>query len=135
MITCRYCDSQHGDLLLCLPAKRVLDALWAHGQRFDMPTVEFPEPIYGADMLGPARVLVQQFVVKGATIEVAGTQRPTLIFTGQEMGGKVLPEWVYPGTPEEIGKAVDLVSDMAEMAIRRARGQLCGATQAPHGSA
>lgn len=123
LTVCRYCDNRHGDLLLCPPAKRVLDALYAQGQRFDMPTITFPEPITGADALGGSRVLVQQFVVKAAMIPVAGVNRPTLIFTGQEMGGRVLPEWVYPGTPEEIGKAKKLVSDMADLAIRTARGQ------------
>lgn len=131
MIDCRYCDSKHGGLLLCPPAKRVLDALYAQGQQFDMPSVEFPEPVYGAGMLGGSRVLVQQFVVKAGLIPVAEVVRPALIFTGRDASGGVLPEWVYPGTPDEIGNAVKFVKDMAAMAIRRAReSALCGVTPA-----
>lgn len=75
VITCRYCDERHGDLLLCAPAKRVLDALYAQGQRFDMPTVEFPEPVNHADAFGEGTVLVAQVVVKAATVPVAGVPR------------------------------------------------------------
>lgn len=121
LIDCRYCDSKHGDLLLCGPAKRMLDALLERGMRFDMPTIEFPEPIMGSDALGGGTVLVRQFVAKAALIEVAGVMRPALVFTGSDIDGRTLPNWVYPGTPEEIGRARDPVAEMAEMAIRRAR--------------
>lgn len=121
LISCRYCEAEHGDLLLCAPAKRVLDALYARGQRFDMPTIEFPEPIAGADMLGEDTVLVQQLVVMGATVPVADVPRPALIFTGRAMGNRVLPKWVYPGSPEEIRKASQLVADMADMSIKAAK--------------
>ena len=120
LIDCRYCDGKHGDLLLCDPAKRILDALYARGQRFDMPTVEFPEPIVGANGLGGDTVLVSQFVAKAALIEVAGVMRPTLVFTGSDSDGRPLPQWLYPRTPDEIGRCRDLVAEMAEMAIRRA---------------
>ena len=121
MITCPYCDSTHGDLLLCPPAKRVLDALLEQGMSFDMPTIEFPEPVTGAGVFGGSTVLVGQFVTKAAIIPVAGVPRPTLIFTGRDITGAVLPEWIYPGEPEAIRRASKLVSDMAEMSIRRAR--------------
>jgi hypothetical protein len=118
---CPYCATKHGDLLLCEPAKRVLDALAARGQRFDMPSIEFPEPIFGANALGDDTVLVRQFVVNAGLVGVAGVMRPVLVFTGSDMDGRPLPRWTYPGTPEEIGRVRDLVAEMAEMAIRRAR--------------
>ena len=55
---CRYCEQLHDAQYLCAPAKAVLDALCAQGQRFDMPTVEFPEPINHADAFGEDTVLV-----------------------------------------------------------------------------
>jgi hypothetical protein len=121
LIQCRYCDSRHGDLLLCAPAKKVLDALYAQGQRFDMPTVEFPEPVTGPGALGGNTVLVRQMVVKAATMPVAGVSRPVLIFTGRDLAESVLPEWVYPGDATDLRRTSKLVHDMTEMAIRRAR--------------
>ena len=118
---CRYCEQQHGPAVLCEPARRVLDALYAQGMRFDMPTVEFPEPINGADAFGPDTVLVAQVVVKAGIIPVAGVTRPVLVFTGRDSDGKVLPQWLYVASAGEIRKVVKLVADMGEMAIRRAR--------------
>jgi hypothetical protein len=120
IIHCRYCDSDHGDLLLCRPAKRVLDALYARGQRFDMPTVEFPDPITGPAALGDGTVLCAQIVAKGGILPVAGIPRPVLILTGQDITGNVLPQWVVPGEGPDLRRIAALVHDMAEMAIRRA---------------
>lgn len=120
LIQCPYCESEHGDLLLCQPAKRVLDALYERGQRFNMPTVEFPEPITGPGAFGGATTIVAQVVVKAGVTEVAGTMRPVLIFTGRDLAENVLPEWVYPATPGELRRVSKLVNDMTEMAIRRA---------------
>ena len=122
LVHCRYCDGDHGDLLLCAPAKRVLDALYARGQRFDMPTIEFPDAITGPDALGDGTVLCAQFVVKAGIIPVAGVSRPALIFTGQDIAGGVLPQWVLPGEGPDLRRTARLVRDMTEMAIRRARG-------------
>jgi hypothetical protein len=121
LVRCRYCENEHGDLLLCQPAKRVLDALLERGQRFDMPTIEFPEAIGGPGMLGPGTVLVRQLVAKAAILPVADVPRPTLILTGQDLAGNVLPEWVYPAGAGDLNRAAKLVSDMVEMAVRRAR--------------
>ena len=118
---CRYCDKRHGRQFLCDPAKRVLDALYAQGQRFDMPTVEFPEPISHADAFGHDTVLVAQVIVKAAVTPVAGVTRPVLIFTGRDSDGNLLPQWIYCGAPAEVRKIVKLFADMGEMAIRRAR--------------
>lgn len=120
LIRCRYCENEHGDLLLCDPAKRVLDALAERGQRFDMPTVEFPEPITGPGAFGDGTVIVAQVVAKAGVTEVAGVNRPVLILTGRDIAGNVLPEWVHPGDAEGLRKVSKLVSDMTEMAIRRA---------------
>ena len=120
---CRYCEQQHEPTLLCDPAKRVLDALYAQGQRFDMPAVEFPEPLNHADAFGDGTVLVAQVIVKAAITDVAGVNRPVLIFTGRDSDGKPLPNWLYCGAASEVRKIVKLVADMGEMAIRRAREQ------------
>lgn len=123
---CRYCEQHHDARFLCDPAKTVLDALYAQGQRFDMPTIEFPEPVNHADAFGDGTVLVAQVVVKAGIIPVAGVPRPVLIFTGRDMDGGVLPSWLFPGSPAEIKKVVQLVADMGTMAIRRARQQMTG---------
>lgn len=121
---CRFCDKEHPADFMCAPARKVLDALLERGTRFDMPTVEFDEPVEGvAAMLGDDTVLVRQFVAKAALLPVAGTPRPTLIFTGQDAEGRVLPQWVYPGSVQEIRQARRLVCDVADMAIRAARGR------------
>ena len=122
-VDCRYCDQRHSGQYLCGPAKTVLDALYAQGQRFDLPTVEFPEPINHADAFGQDTVLVAQVVVKAATTPVAGVPRPVLIFTGQDIDGQVLPNWLYPAAPPDIKRLVNLVADMGTLAISTARKQ------------
>lgn len=122
-IECPWCDAQHDDLLLCPPAKAVLDALYAAGTRYNMPTVEFSAPIHGAGMFGEGTVLLAQLVVKGATVPVAGIPRPALIFTGRDAQDRTLPSWIYPGAAADITAAARLVADMADMAIRAARTQ------------
>ena len=117
---CRYCTETHGDLLLCEPARKVLDALLERGMRFDMPTIEFPDPITTADAFGADTVIVANVVVKAGVTEVAGVNRPVLILTGQDIGGKVLPQWLYPGDADSLRRTSKLVDDMTEMAIRRA---------------
>lgn len=123
LMQCPWCEAEHGDLLLCPPAKRILDELYAQGTRYNMPTIEFSEPINGAGMFGSGTVLVAQLVLKAATIPVAGVPRPTLIFTGRDASDKPLPSWIYPGGPADIRAAVKLVSDTADMAIQAARKQ------------
>lgn len=120
---CRYCAEPHGSSLLCGPAKTVLDALYARGMRFDMPAIEFPEPLTHAGAFGAGTVVCRQVVVKAGVTEVAGVARPVLILTGQDLDGNVLPEWLYPADDEDLRRLVKLVTDMGEMAIRRARDQ------------
>ena len=120
LVHCRYCENEHGDLLLCAPAKRVLDALYARGQQFDMPTIEFPEAITGPDALGDGTVLCAHLVAKAGIIPVAGYPRPALILTGQDIAGNVLPQWIVPGEGPDLRRIATLVHDMTEMAIRRA---------------
>ena len=52
--------------------------------------------------------------------------RPVLIFTGRDIDGNVLPNWLYPASPPDIKRVVKLVSDMGTMAIRTARQQAGG---------
>jgi hypothetical protein len=122
---CRYCDQPHDGRFLCDPARRFLEA--EQGQRFDMPTMELDEPFLEADAFGAGTVLLKQLVVLAATVPVAGVPRPMLIFTGTDAEGKPLPRWLYPGAASEIRRAIKLVSDMGELAIRTARKQ-AGAT-------
>lgn len=119
---CRYCEKSHAPDLLCDPARRVLDALLERGQRFDMPTVEFPEAINHADAFGEDTVLVAGVVVKAAVTEVAGIPQPILIFTGTDIDGRPLPNWLYCASPPDMKRVMKLVTDMGTMAIRRARG-------------
>jgi hypothetical protein len=119
---CRYCEQEHESALLCDPARKVLDALLERGQRFDMPTVEFPEAINHADAFGENSVLVAGMVVKAAVTEVAGIPQPVLIFTGTDIDGRPLPNWLYVASPPDMKRVMKLVSEMGTMAIRRARG-------------
>ena len=119
---CRYCEQVHGPRILCDPARRVLDALIERGQRFDMPTIEFPEPINHADAFGEDTVLVAGVVVKAGITPVAGIQQPVLIFTGTDVDGRPLPNWVYCASPRDMKRVMQLVTEMGTMAIRRARG-------------
>ena len=121
-IDCRYCETRHDGRWLCDPARKVLDALLERGQRFDMPTVEFTEPVNHADAFGEDTVLVAGMVVKAAVTEVAGIPQPVLIFTGTDIDGRTLPNWLYCASPPDMKRAMKLVTDMGTMAIRRARG-------------
>lgn len=119
---CRYCETRHDARWLCDPARKVLDALLERGQRFDMPAVEFPEAINHADAFGEDTVLVAGVVVKAGVAEVAGTPQPVLIFTGNDIDGRPLPNWLYCASPPDMKRVMKLVTDMGTMAIRRARG-------------
>jgi len=118
---CPYCEERHGDLLLCPPAKRYLDAVAARGHRFDLPEIEFSEPVAGAGMFGEDTVLMAQFLAKAAVVQVAGTHKPVLILTGVSIDGTPLPNWLYAGNAAQIRRAVKITAGMGEMAIRRAR--------------
>lgn len=116
---CRYCTETHGDLLLCEPARRVLDALMEQGTRLDMPTIEFPEPVSGT--LGADTVLCVQIVAKAATVPFAGVLRPVLVLSGRDEHERPLPNWVTGGDEGGMRRFAALVTDMTELAIRTAR--------------
>lgn len=123
-VDCRFCEQQHRPRFLCNPAKRVLDTLIERGMSFNMPTLEFPEPLPGIEQqlgMNPGDRLLVQLVVKAALIPFAGTVKPGVVFTGRTPGEEVLPQWLYAGTAEEMRKMVALVADVTEMAIRRAK--------------
>lgn len=90
---------------------------------FNMPTLEFPDPIPG-DQLGlglqPGDALAVQLVVQAATIPVGGVIWPMVIFTGRSAHGGTLPRWLYAGNAEDMTRLVALVKDTTEMAIRAA---------------
>ena len=122
IFACRYCEQCHDPELLCDPARKVLDALAERGQRFDMPTIEFPEAINHADAFGEDTVLVAGVVVKAAVTEVSGIPQPVLVFTGTDIDGRPLPNWLYVASPRDMKRVMTLVNEMGTMAIRRARG-------------
>lgn len=46
-----------------------------------------------------------------------------LIFTGRDIDGRILPQWLYAGSADEVRRIVKLVADTGDMAIRAARKQ------------
>ena len=120
-IFCRYCRSRHMPRFLCDSAKGYLDAMVAKGASYNMPTVEFDDPLpSGVAFLGPDDRLVTQLVVKAATVPLHGVVHPMLILSGRDANQRALPNWMYAATPEEMVGLPRLVTEMAEMAIRRA---------------
>ena len=79
-------------MLLCEPARKVLDALRERGMRFDMPTIEFPDPVITeADAFGEGTVLVANVVVKAGVAEVAGVNRPVIVLTPRRLALDTAP--------------------------------------------
>ncbi len=121
-VHCRFCDDRHRPRFLCDPAKRVLDAMLDRGMSFNLPTLEFPEPLPGIEGqlgLNPDDQLASQIVAKAAVLPFAGTFKPALILTGRA-GDRVLPQWLYAGNDDDLRRLTTLVGDITEMAIRRA---------------
>ncbi len=124
---CPYCEGRHAERYLCDPVKTIMDAMVARGRSYDMPTVELGEPIIDPNIGLPGDRMLAQLVVKAATIPVAGVFRPALVFTGVDgVSRRPLPNWVYPGRAPDIQRAMRLVSDMGELAMRTARQQQTG---------
>lgn len=121
VIDCPYCEGRHDDRYLCDPARKVLGALHDRGMRFGLPTVEFPEPIGDPAMLGDDLVLCASLVAKAAIVPCAGVPFPALVLTGTDIAGAVLPSWVMPGDGSDLRRVAKLITDITEMAIRRAR--------------
>jgi hypothetical protein len=48
--------------------------------------------------------------------------QPVLIFTGTDIDGRALPNWLYVASPPDMKRVMKLVTEMGTMAIRRARG-------------
>jgi hypothetical protein len=120
MRECPYCSETHGTMLLCDPARAMLDALVARGRQFDMPTIEFDDVVPDPGSAG-GRVLCAQWVVKAGLLPVPGMTVPLLLITGLDAAHRPLPEWAMPGTPAELRRFSELVSNMTEVAIRRAK--------------
>lgn len=81
------------------------------------------------DQLGPAfgieadSRLVSHLVVQAATVDAAGVAQPVVIMTGRDVYQKPLPKWIYAADDQDMHRLVKLVTDMAEMAMRRASEQ------------
>lgn len=126
MVDCRYCAQRHRPRFLCDPAKRILDALIARGMEFDMPTVDFPEPIPAHELglgLQPGDHVLRQIVVLAGTMQVAGTPVPVVAFTGQGIGGQPLPRWLYPADEHDMRRFAELVASRIDLAVATAAGQ------------
>lgn len=120
---CPYCEQHHRPRYLCDPAKATLDALIARGMSFNMPTIEFPDPVQADEIglgIGPGVVLLRQLVVYGATMPAAGIARPAVIFSGRASDGAELPKWLYAGRDDDMARLSKLVSDMTALAVRSA---------------
>ena len=114
---CPWCERAHDDRYLCDTARLVLDGVRARADELRLPTTELSKPVWGtADGL----VLLRQIIVRAAVIPIGGIDRPALIFTGQDQGGRQLDRWAYVGTKKQVHETVKLVSDMGQLAIRRA---------------
>lgn len=128
-VRCRLCERSHKPRYLCDPAKQVLDALYERGMSFNMPSLEFPEPVPASEIgmaLGPGDTLLRQVVVQAATVPFAGVARSAVIFTGRDMQGQPLPRWIYPGDAEDMARLAGLVREMTDLATRaaaQARGE------------
>lgn len=123
-VHCTFCEEHHRPRFLCNPAKRVLDAMVERGMSFNMPTLEFPEPLPGVEQklgLNPGDRLVSQIVVKAGLVPFAGTIKPAVVLTGRTARDEVLPQWLYAGNAEDLRALSKLVADITEMAIRRAK--------------
>jgi len=118
-IRCKFCLRDHSRWSMCEPVRKVLDTLAERGRQFDMPTLEFPEPIYGGNTAD--ELIMRQLVVKAAILNMGDVPVPALVFTGQDGAGRPLPNWIYPGDDDDLDRAVKLVSDVADMAKRGAR--------------
>jgi len=126
MVHCRFCSQSHRPRYLCDPARRVLNALIERGMSFNMPTVDFPEPIPAQDMgigLAPGDRLMRQVVVMAATVEVAGTPHPMVIFTGRDTDGQPLPRWMYPADQQDMATLKELLVSRIDLAVATADKQ------------
>lgn len=122
-VHCRFCEEHHRPRFLCTPAKRVLDALIERGMSFNLPTVEFPQPLSGVEAqlgLNPGDKLLSQVVLKAALVPFAGMVKPGIVLTGRTPYDEVLPQWLYAGNADELQRLAALVAEVTEVAIRRA---------------
>lgn len=124
LYTCPYCGRIHSPTFLCPTARRVLDALQAKGMEFDMPDLEFPEPMTAGltgTALDYADVLARQVTVAAAVVPIdGGPNLPAIILSGRSVEGP-LPRWLYAGGAGELRRVSRLVNDMVELAVRRSR--------------
>lgn len=122
--TCEYCGRIHSPTFLCPTARGVLDALKAKGTKFDMPTMEFAEPMTAGltgTALDYADVLARQITVAAAVVPIEdGPALPAIILSGHSGTGP-LQRWLYAGGAGELRRVSRLVNDMVELAIRRSR--------------
>lgn len=101
----------------------MLQASARRGQSGTLPSLELEEPLL---MTGDwaADQLMGQFVVKAGLFPGPGAiMHPAIVVTGQDVHGRVLPQWIYASADTDLRAAAALVDEMAELAIRRADAQ------------
>jgi hypothetical protein len=104
---CRYCEQRHDPDRMCAPARRILDAMVERGMSFNMPTIEFPEPLPANELglgLGPADALVVQLVVQAITADNSrsGSTRGTpTTWPGCAPSSTTHPTWPSARRPRE----------------------------------
>lgn len=126
MVHCRFCTERHRPRYLCDPASRVLKALHERGMEFNMPTLDFPEPLPGRDLglgLNPGDQLMQQVVVMAGTGEVAGVPQPIVVLTGRDHTGAPLPRWMYIADEQDMASFRELITSRIDLAVATARKQ------------
>ena len=80
LAACPWCRTRLGDLLMCPPAKRVLDALAARGQASGSNGHAAPVHVTGTH--DPDSILLGRLSISGAMIPGDDGQVPALVFTG-----------------------------------------------------
>lgn len=121
-LPCMYCQDHHPERYLCDAVKAYVDATRAAAAANEVPTMAFDRPVHG--MLAdddPTTVLMSQFMAYGGVVPGhAGVVFPVLVLTGRDAQQQPLPRWVYAGDSAELRRAVQLVDDMVNLAVRTA---------------
>lgn len=118
MTHCQWCDSEHDERYLCDPVKAYLAAIHTKAGSYDLPDIEFSEPVTIPAELGD--VLMRQTVINGGTAQVGGVHRPVIVITGRDSVGAPL-RWTVIGNPQDITRLRGTFDRMCSLAIDAAR--------------
>jgi len=119
MIHCPWCDTEHDERYLCDPVKAYLAGIVAKAGSYDLPDIEFSEPVTIPPELGD--VLMRQTVINGGTAQVGGVHRPVIVITGRDSTGAPLPRWTVIGSPQDLTRLRNTFDRMCSLALGAAR--------------